>query len=111
MRAATLIGAARRAAGLSLRELARRASTSPSAMVAYEHGTRDPTLDTLVRLVEASGHALRVELQEATSPPRAGVDPWRAADELEQALALAELLPTRHRRELPYPVFGRAAPA
>jgi predicted nucleotidyltransferase/DNA-binding XRE family transcriptional regulator len=54
---------ARRAAGLTQAELARRAGLTQSVISAYESGRREPALSTLSRLVEATGAALRVQVQ------------------------------------------------
>jgi transcriptional regulator with XRE-family HTH domain len=51
---------ARRAAGLSQEELARRAGTSRPTLSAYEHGRKSPTVDTLGRLLAEAGHELVV---------------------------------------------------
>jgi len=48
-----LIRAHRRAAGLSQRELARRAGTSPATLHRYEAGRVDPTTGTLNRILHA----------------------------------------------------------
>lgn len=61
-----LLRAARKRAGLTQRELATRAGVTQSVISAYESGRRQPSLPTLARLVEASGHDLQLEL----SPPR-----------------------------------------
>lgn len=53
-----LIRQARRAAGLTQAELARRASTSQSAVAAYESGAKTPTVETLERLLRAAGQRL-----------------------------------------------------
>ncbi len=53
-----LIKRARRQAGMTQAELARRAGTSQSAVAAYESGAKAPTVDTLVRLLEATGQQL-----------------------------------------------------
>lgn len=50
-----LIKDARRAAGLTQAELARRARTSQSAIAAYEAAAKVPTTDTLDRLLRAAG--------------------------------------------------------
>ena len=60
--AANLIKLARRDAGLSQRELARRAGTSQGAIAAYEAGKRSPTLETLARIVRAAGQDLRIQV-------------------------------------------------
>ena len=67
MGAAEVIRRAREAAGLSKRELARRAGTSPAAIVAYEAGDREPTFRTLRRLVRAAGYDTVEKVLEA--PP------------------------------------------
>jgi len=51
--AADLITQHRRAAGLSQRELARRAGTSSATLHRYEKGTVDPTTRTLNRILRA----------------------------------------------------------
>jgi transcriptional regulator with XRE-family HTH domain len=53
-----LLAWVRRAAGLSQDELARRAGTSRTAVSAYEHGRRSPSLDTVERLVASAGYEL-----------------------------------------------------
>ena len=60
--AANLIKLARRDAGLSQRELAKRAATSQGAIAAYESGQRSPTLETLTRIVRAAGQDLRIQV-------------------------------------------------
>lgn len=57
-----LIKLARGDAGLSQRELARRAGTSQAAIAAYESGKRSPTLETLARIVRAAGQDLRIQV-------------------------------------------------
>lgn len=53
---------ARKAAGLTQSELARRAGTRQGAISAYETGQRDPTVGTLRRLLNATGHELELGL-------------------------------------------------
>lgn len=60
--AGNLIYVARKQAKLSQRELASRAKTSQAAIAAYESGKRNPTLDTLQRIVGAAGKELRIGL-------------------------------------------------
>lgn len=55
-----LLSIAREAAGLSKTDLARRAGTSRPTLSAYEHGRVSPTLDTLERILAATGHRLTV---------------------------------------------------
>jgi transcriptional regulator with XRE-family HTH domain len=58
-----LLSQVRRAAGLSQDDLARRAGTSRTAVSAYEHGRKSPSLDTVERLLIAAGHELDVRQQ------------------------------------------------
>jgi len=98
--AARAIRTVREAAGLSKRALARRAGTSPAAIVAYESGTREPTLPTLARILSAAG--ARVDLNVA--PVRGLPDPATLAHRLAEVLELAEHLPHRRAaRRLAYP--------
>lgn len=55
---ATLVAHARRASGLTQAEVARRAGTSRPTLSAYEGGSRNPTLDTLERVLAANGQHL-----------------------------------------------------
>jgi len=103
MDAGQVIRRAREAAGLSKRELARRAATSPSAIVAYESGERDPTFRTLRRLLQAAGY----DSELVTRPSRRRLDPARAAARLVEVLDLAEHLPSRRpASQLSFPPFG-----
>ena len=56
-----IIQAVRRRQGLTQAELARRAGTSQPVISAYEHGRRDPTYQTLRKLVEAGGERLQMD--------------------------------------------------
>jgi transcriptional regulator with XRE-family HTH domain len=55
---ATFLRSCRSEAGLTQRQLAERAGTSAAAVCHYERGTRIPRVDTLVRLVAATGATL-----------------------------------------------------
>ncbi len=55
---ANLIATAREHAGLSRAELARRAGTSRPTLSAYEHGRVSPSLQTLERILAATGNHL-----------------------------------------------------
>jgi transcriptional regulator with XRE-family HTH domain len=54
----TLLEHARRMAGLSRAELARRATTSRPTLAAYAAGTKNPTLATAERIARAAGFDL-----------------------------------------------------
>jgi transcriptional regulator with XRE-family HTH domain len=94
---AALIKAVRRRQGLTQADLARRAGTSQPVISAYEHGRRDPTYDTLRRLVEAGGELLRID----AVPPRSDLAPPADAQEhsrrLLDVLSLADAIPVRPR--------------
>lgn len=96
MGAANLLADMRSRSGLSQAALARRSGIPRTAINAYERGRRVPSTLTLLRLAEACGMTL-------ASVPRPTVDLERNAIALEQALDLAELLPTRRRGELTFP--------
>lgn len=57
--AAQLIREARRAAGLTMAELAERAGSSKPTISRYENGLVDPGAETLNRLLHACGQELR----------------------------------------------------
>lgn len=56
-----ILRAARLRSSLSQADLARRVGVAQSVISAYESGRREPSLPTLARLVEATGHDLVVE--------------------------------------------------
>lgn len=90
-------------AALTQAELARRAGTSQATLSTYENGRKRPSVDTFARLLSAAGSRLTV-----TSGKRPVVEPSeaqlaRVARSLDDVLALAEALPTRHERELRFP--------
>ena len=60
---AQLLRDARRRAGLTQRELARRAATAQSVVARIEGGVTSPTWDTLARLLAAAGFELRTTLE------------------------------------------------
>lgn len=96
-----MIRTVREAARLSKRELARRAGTSPAAIVEYESGRRDPNASTLLRILRAAGGGL-----EVITPATGQIDDARQGRILLEVLRLAEQLPARPAaRTLPYPRF------
>ena len=91
---------------MSKRELARRAGTSPAAIVTYEQGSRDPTVETLVRIVKATGADADVRLAAGIGP-----DPEIAGQRLVQVLDLADQLPRRPAsRRVAFPSFPTQRP-
>jgi len=65
---ADLLRAAREHAHLSQTDLARRAGVAQSVISAYESGRREPSLPMLIRLIEATGHELAIDV--VASPGR-----------------------------------------
>ena len=96
MNAATLVRRARVEAGLTQRELAKRAGTSQPAVAAVEAGRKQPTVATLSRWLEAAGAGIALETAEDVRLRRRG-------EELVTVLRLAQALPYRPSPTLRYP--------
>jgi predicted transcriptional regulator len=64
MEASTLIRNARRAAGLTQAELAKRARMKQPEIARLEAAGANPRLSTLSRVVAATGHVLKLDLDE-----------------------------------------------
>jgi len=73
--AADLIRLARTKAGLTQDELALRAGVAQSLVSAYENRRRQPTMPTLLRLLEAAGFDLRMRL-EAPDVQASAAEDW-----------------------------------
>ena len=89
-------------AGLSLRQLARRAGTSHSTLAAYEAGRVIPSVETIDRIVRAAGFTLDL----VVVPRIGGADADERGRELVAVLELAAQFPARHERTLTFPKFG-----
>jgi len=76
MSAATYLNQARRAAGLSQRELSRRTGVPQSAIARIERGQQIPRVDTLERLLAACGFALRLGPVRGGGVDRSLIDHW-----------------------------------
>ncbi len=100
MDVATLLTRRRRQAGLTQRQLAQRAGTSAAAVCLYEQGSRVPRVDTLARLLAATGATLEL----GATLDRPSIDPGANGRALEDLLDLAEHLPQRPVGELRFPV-------
>lgn len=102
MEISTALREARVRAGLSARELARRAGTSHATLLASESGRIDPGTKVAERILYAAGFHLRDTLDPCVHT--AGERP--AGEELEDILNLAEHLPRQPRsRRLNAPVL------
>jgi transcriptional regulator with XRE-family HTH domain len=97
MEPASLIRAVRRRHGLSQAELALRAGTSQPVISAYEHGRRDPSYETLRRIVEAGGERLHLDAAPASSDLPPPADLSEHARRLLEVLSLADAIPSRVR--------------
>lgn len=100
---------ARRRAGLSQAGLAAGAGTSQATISAYESAAKQPTIDTLERLLAAAGSRLTVAPETPDVRQPTAVQHARAARTLVDVLTLADALPTRHQRELQFPRLGPPA--
>ena len=91
MEASNLLRTARERAGLSQRELAKRAGTSHSTLSAYERGRIVPSVDTLDRLLRSAGFESEVRLERRVRE----FDGLDRGEELVRALELAAQFPRR----------------
>lgn len=103
--AAETLARARRDAGLSLREVARRAGTSHPTLCAYESGRKCPSVSTYLRVLEACGYAVDFDLK----PRIRWQDGIPRDEELQAVLALAEQFPAKVPRHMNHPMFPAPA--
>ncbi|MEA2346282.1 MAG: hypothetical protein QOG62_69 [Thermoleophilaceae bacterium] len=99
---------ARRRSGLTQQQLAEKTGTSQASVSAYESGSKRPSVDTLSRLLAASGSRLVVEAAAPAASPPSRRDQAKAGRILLQVLDLAAHLPVRHDAELRFPRLGTA---
>lgn len=104
-----LIREARRSRGLTQAQLATAARTSQTAVSAYESGAREPSLDTLSRLLAAAGARLTVVPAGPAARMPSRTELARTGRTLAQVIELAEALPVRHARELRFPRLAARA--
>jgi transcriptional regulator with XRE-family HTH domain len=97
--AAALVQLARLKAGLSQRELAERASVPTTMISAYERDQRQPTVETLRKLLRAAGFDLRLQLE-----------PYDPHDDVLEALERNRKSDDRARRDRQVEAWRRAAP-
>ena len=74
---ASVIRRARRRAGISQAELARRLATKQPVVARWESGARTPSLETVARAVEACGLALDVAIVERDEGEEALLREWQ----------------------------------
>lgn len=94
---------ARRRAGLTQAALAQRAGTSQATVSAYERGRKEPSVETLGRLLSATGSRLAVAPGASVVVRPSAAQLARSGRGLVDVLALAEALPTRHEPVLRFP--------
>lgn len=95
MIAATYVNQARRAAGLSQRELSLRAGVPQSAIARIERGQQVPRADTLERLLKACGFELRLGPARGGGVDTSQIDEWLAftpAERLARATGYGRML-------------------
>ncbi|MEW6152638.1 MAG: helix-turn-helix transcriptional regulator [Actinomycetota bacterium] len=88
MDAATYLNQARRAAGLTQRELAARSGVPQPAIARIERGRQVPRYDTLVRLLKACGHELQLEERDDNGVNRGQVRSWLALSPADRSKGL-----------------------
>jgi transcriptional regulator with XRE-family HTH domain len=103
-RSLDLLREARMRSGLSLRQLATRAGTSHATLLAYENGRKIPAVSTFLRILEACGFAVDLNIAPRIRE-RDGLD---RGEELAEVLLLAEQFPAHPDRRMIYPRFGPA---
>jgi transcriptional regulator with XRE-family HTH domain len=97
--AAALVQLARIKAGLSQQELARRASVPTTMISAYERDKRQPSLNTLLKLLHAAGFELTMKLE-----------PFDAHDELLETLESKRSPSERRKRDRQIDAWRSATP-
>lgn len=103
MNTARELSQARRRAGISQATLAARTGTSQATISAYERGRKQPSIETLDRLLAACGARLKVDHDRPPLHLPSARQHAQAGRTLVEVLALAEALPTRREPELRFP--------
>ena len=113
MDTAQVLRTARQRAGLTQQALAARAGTSQATLSAYETGRKTPSVETLTRLLAATGSRLSIEPAARPVVQVSDKQLRKAGRTLVQALDLAAALPARRKARLRFPHLavrgGRAA--
>jgi transcriptional regulator with XRE-family HTH domain len=94
---AGIIRGVRRRQGLTQAQLGQRAGTSQPVISAYEHGRRDPSYETLRKLVEAGGERLCIQAVPVGIEGEPPADDREHARRLLDVLSLADAIPVRRR--------------
>lgn len=96
--AGDLLRLARAKAGLTQDQMAERAGVAQSLISAYENGRRQPTMPTLLRLVEAAGFDLRMRLEGPDLQSRSAEEWASTRPSFERRRWEREQLAARSRR-------------
>jgi len=102
MEVATELRAARQRAGLTQTQLASRSGTSQATISAYESGRKQPSLDTLDRLLSATGSRLAIVAGAPAIVQPSAAQHARVGAALVDVLAVAQAMPTRQGRRLAF---------
>ena len=105
MSAASQLNQARRAAGLSQRQLAAQSGVPQSAIARIERGQQIPRVDTLERLLRACGFELRLAPRRGGGVDRSQLQEWidmSPAERLSRATGYGRLV-GRVRKAQPVP--------
>ena len=95
MSVAVYVNQARRAAGLSQRELSRRTGVPQSAIARIERGRQVPRADTLEKLLGACGFELRLGPTRGGGVDRSQLEEWldlSPAERLERATGYGRMV-------------------
>jgi transcriptional regulator with XRE-family HTH domain len=84
------VNQARRAAGLTQRELAQRAGVPQAAVARIERGQQVPRADTLARLLDACGFELRLAPKRGAGVDRSLIAHWLSLSPAERAEGTAD---------------------
>lgn len=90
----TIVRNARRRAGISQAELARRLGTKQPVVARWEAGARVPSLESVTRAVEACGLALDVAIVDRDEGEEAQLREWQALTPAERLRRNEQMLET-----------------
>jgi transcriptional regulator with XRE-family HTH domain len=109
MNVAAGLRSARERAGVTQSALAEATGTSQATISAYENGRVAPSIETLERLLAATGSRLAIEPAPPPAVLPSPAEQRRAARTLADVIALAEALPAQHDPTLRFPRLPDAA--
>ncbi len=107
MTAASRVNQARRAAGISQRELSRRTGVPQSAIARIEGGKQMPRSDTLDKLLAACGFELRLAPERGGGVDQSLIDHWLELTPGERATGTADYGRALDRIRAARPVASR----